>query len=352
MKKGVPSLGICTSAECIQLKLGPIERYPGPGQYCPNCGELLQLYDPQKPPRWCAPDRPARAPTQTAGTAAPSVHPPRRSFKRRAVFATLILAIGAGSLFVAPRLSAPNRSGPANIFGVCGSSLTNRLARDIVDAFVAQNHVYANRIEIRDTDCAVRFSTALDARHLADTAGTGSLRSQTRSNVLGHDGVVAIVNPENPVSRLTVEQLRQVYLGHIQNWTSLHGRNEPLAIYLPPDPTDEARVVSAVILHGEPIGSAVIRLPTSADIVRAVAAANGRNRIGMVAFSTAVPAKVVALQPFPPPSMLSIGEKQYPLTVGVTIDVLNMGDQSVSGLLAYATTADAKAVAIRDGFEP
>jgi hypothetical protein len=83
-----------------------------------------------------------------------------------------------------------------------------------------------------------------------------------------------------------------------------------------------------------------------------VVAANGRNRIGMVAFSTAVPAKVVALHPFPPPSALSIGEKQYPLTIGVTINAMKMGDQSVSGLLAYATTPGAKALAVRDGFVP
>jgi hypothetical protein len=41
MKKDRSSLGICTSAECIELKLGPVERYAGAGQYCPNCGELL-----------------------------------------------------------------------------------------------------------------------------------------------------------------------------------------------------------------------------------------------------------------------------------------------------------------------
>jgi ABC-type phosphate transport system substrate-binding protein len=348
VKKGPPSLGICTSAECIELKLGPVERYPGPGQYCPNCGELLQLYDPQKPPRWCAPERPAAA--------VKHVHTPPRWFKRRTVIGALVLAIGAGSLLLAPHLSASEGSNAASMFGVCGSSVTNRLARDIVGGFVAQNHAYANRIELRDTDCAVRFSTALDTGHQANVAQAGSFRDRARAaafgSVLGHDGVVAIVNPDNPVSRLTVEQLRQVYIGHVRNWTSLHGRNEPLAVYLPDDATDEARVVSSAILRGGPVGASVIRLPTSADVVRAVVAANGRNRIGMVAFSTAVPAKVLALHPFPAPSILSIGEKQYPLTIGVTINALKIGDQSVSNLLAYATTSDAKAVALRDGFVP
>jgi PBP superfamily domain len=364
MKKQPASLGICTSAECIELKLGPVERYPGAGQYCPNCGELLQHYDPAKPPRWRMGERPAQpeakpepAPaTQSNVDAAARVHAPPRWFKRRTVIGALIISLGAGSLLVAPRLSASERSSAATMFGVCGSSVTNRLARDIVGAFVAQNRAYANRIEVRDTDCAVRFSTALDTGHSTGAARTGSLRTQARAaalgSVVGHDGVVAIVNPQNPVSRLTVEQLRQVYLGNVRNWTSLHGRNAPIAIYLPADATDEARVVSSAILLGGRIGSSVIRLPTSADVVRAVVAANGGNRIGMVAFSTAVPAKVVALHPFPAPSILSIGDKQYPLTIGVTINALKFGDQSISGLLAFATTADAKAVALRDGFVP
>jgi hypothetical protein len=348
MKKDAPSLGICTNAECIELKLGPAERYPGPGQYCPNCGDLLQLYDPQKPPRWCAPERPV--------TAAPTVHTPSTWFKRRTIVGVLILAVGASSLLVASNLSASERPSAATMFGVCGSSVTNRLAHDIVGAFVAQNQAYANRIEVRATDCAVRFSTALDAGHPGNAPRIGTFRWRARAaslgSMLGHDGVVAIVNPENPVSRLTVEQLRQVYAGHVRNWTLLHGPNEPMEIYLPADATDEARVVSSAILHGGPVGSSVIRLPTSADVVHAVVAANGRNRIGVVAFSTAVPAKVVALQPFPAPSTLSIGDKQYPLTIGVTVNASKIGDQSVSGLLAYATTADAKALAVRDGFVP
>lgn len=375
MKKDAPSLGICTSAECIELKLGPLERYPGAGQYCPNCGELLQLFDPQKPPRWSAAERsaqPAPAPSpapkpaleaepapaaQTTVVTPSRVHTFPRWSKRRTVMGALVVAIGAGALIVAPHLSASERSSAATTtFGVCGSSVTNRLAHDIVGAFVAQHQAYVNRIEVRDTDCAVRFSTALDSGQPAPglrTETPGSSRvAAAFGSVLGHDGVVAIVNPANPVSRLTVEELRQVYVGHVRNWTSLHGRNEPVAIYLPADATDEARIVSSAILHGGPLGSSVIRVPTSADVVRAVVAANGRNRIGMVAFSTAVPAKVVALHPFPAPSILSIAQKQYPLTIGVTINALKMGDQSIAGLLAYAATDGAKAVAAQDGFVP
>jgi hypothetical protein len=345
MKKVGPSLGICTNAECIELKLGPVERYPGPGQYCPNCGDLLQLYDPQKPPRWCTSELPV--------IAAPPVHTPSTWFKRRSIVGVLILAIGASALLFTAHTSASERSSAATMFGVCGSSVTDRLARDIVGAFVAQNQAYANRIEVRDTDCAIRFSTALDAGHPGNAARTFRWRARAAApgSMLGHDGVVAIVNPENPVSRLTVEQLRQVYAGKVRNWAVLHGTNGPMEIYLPAGATDEARIVSSAILHGRPVGSSVIRLPASADVVRAVVAANGRNRIGIVAFSTAVPAKVVALQPFPAPSLLSIGDKQYPLTIGVTVDALQSA-QWVSGLLAYATTADAKALAVRDGFVP
>lgn len=43
--------------------------------------------------------------------------------------------------------------------------------------------------------------------------------------VLAYDGIALIVNPENPVSDLTVEQIAKVYTGEITNWKDLGGND-------------------------------------------------------------------------------------------------------------------------------
>jgi len=43
------------------------------------------------------------------------------------------------------------------------------------------------------------------------------------AHVVAIDGIVIIVHPSNPVGRLTVEQVRDIYMGRVTNWKELGG---------------------------------------------------------------------------------------------------------------------------------
>lgn len=43
------------------------------------------------------------------------------------------------------------------------------------------------------------------------------------ATVIAHDGIAVIVNPDNPVSGLTTDQLRDIYAGKITNWSEVGG---------------------------------------------------------------------------------------------------------------------------------
>lgn len=43
------------------------------------------------------------------------------------------------------------------------------------------------------------------------------------ATVIAHDGIAVIVNPDNPVSGLTTQQLRDIYAGKITNWSEVGG---------------------------------------------------------------------------------------------------------------------------------
>jgi len=46
------------------------------------------------------------------------------------------------------------------------------------------------------------------------------------------DALVVIVNKNNPVSDISLEQLRKVYLGEITNWKELGGSDAPIDLYI------------------------------------------------------------------------------------------------------------------------
>lgn len=50
------------------------------------------------------------------------------------------------------------------------------------------------------------------------------------AHIVAMDGIAIIVHPSNPVKNLTVEQVRNIYLGKITNWKELGGPDKPLVV--------------------------------------------------------------------------------------------------------------------------
>lgn len=46
--------------------------------------------------------------------------------------------------------------------------------------------------------------------------------------IIARDAIAVIVNPENPVSRLTLQQISDIYSGKINNWSEVGGEDRPI----------------------------------------------------------------------------------------------------------------------------
>ena len=51
---------------------------------------------------------------------------------------------------------------------------------------------------------------------------------QPTAHVVALDGIAMVVHPSNPVSALSVDQVKDIYLGRITNWKELGGANMPI----------------------------------------------------------------------------------------------------------------------------
>lgn len=66
----------------------------------------------------------------------------------------------------------------------------------------------------------------LSSRDLKDEEKGSGLKG----TVIAYDGIAVIVNPENPVSDLTVEQIAQIYTGEITNWRDVGGADGEIVL--------------------------------------------------------------------------------------------------------------------------
>ncbi|OGI41820.1 MAG: hypothetical protein A2150_00445 [Candidatus Muproteobacteria bacterium RBG_16_64_11] len=83
------------------------------------------------------------------------------------------------------------------------------------------------------------------ANHSVDIGGTCRHTLEDSNNLMNHpeerriqltpvawDALVVIVHKDNPVSDITLEQLRQLYTGKLTNWKQLGGRDAPIELYV------------------------------------------------------------------------------------------------------------------------
>ena len=70
-----------------------------------------------------------------------------------------------------------------------------------------------------------RCDIGLSSRALKDDE-----KATLTETVVALDGIAMIVNPENPVSDLTVEQIADIYTGKITNWKELGGKDAEIVL--------------------------------------------------------------------------------------------------------------------------
>lgn len=321
--------GICCNPRCS--KAGAAERiewYPGPGEFCPECGEPLDSR-----PSWPFLGDKA-APLPFLGLENETGMP---FWRRRMFVATLAVVLVAVIAYAFLRPLAISGRPAAGAIQVCHSSMTDRLAGDVVRAFAAKSGTPASRFDVVSGGaCDLRFAA--------------SLASTDRDAVVGHDGIVVVVNPRNPVTELTLAQVRAILTGAVTDWAEVGGTKGTIVSLAPPDGSDEMESIAKTLLYDGKLGESVRRSRSSAAIVRAVAAPSGGDRLGIVAFSGAVPAKVITIRSAPVPSTLSIADHRYPFSLSVTVRSESARrDPLLADLLRYARSDAAQEVVVRDG---
>jgi hypothetical protein len=342
-------LAACTNvANCAKALTGEtIEWYRGAGEYCPECGEVLS-------PRGLSRVKPASSEAAAAGVGAlPPVDPnsaiapeidepilgepdkPHWIAPQRIPWMLAGVSIATGALMYG--LRAANSS---NMIAVCSTPSARQLAADLVRSYATHSGTPANRFVLTDgSSCDVRFSTA----------------AETADAVIARDGIVAIVNPHNPISSLSQKQLRAIFGGSIRDWSQLGGPRAAIVPILPDASSDEANVIATSIFFGTVVDAGVRRGGSSADLTRVVTGVDRANRwaIGLVAFSQAVGAKVVPLVRLAPPSALSIASGRYPYWWTIAVESGSSRSTGLAtGLVDYARSRDGATIVRKDGLAP
>lgn len=297
--------------------------------------------------------------------------------RRRATFFSLVLMAGFSLSLLPARAADPAKPVAAAPAKSTPAAPKKPVARKSVapTKFTAENtliwrgdlatgrNVVKDIAELYEKSAKVRieqqpFSTisGLDAvaSGKADLAGSARIKHEGRTeeenlNFVPQalDAIVPIAHPRNPITGLSLRQLRQIYLGRITNWKEVGGLDAPINLYAVAAPMDGVEYTARWLLYRR--GEQKIAAPRLYINVKSLeeGITLDPNGLGLSTLSAIWPRKDIKMLSVAgiAPSMSSVEDGTYPLYVTLYL-VTRFDDPKqamVDAFIAYLDTPEAKA---------
>lgn len=170
------------------------------------------------------------------------------------------------------------------------------------------------------------------------------------------DAIVPITNPRNPVTNLSLRQIRQIYLGKIKNWKDVGGNDEEINLYSVAAPTDGIEYSMRYLIYrkGDQRISAPRLYLNTGSLEEAVTL--DANSLGLSTLSGVWNRKDIKMLSVSgiPASTSSISNGTYPLytTLFLVTRFIDPRQAMVDDFLAYLTTPEAKDIMRRHQLVP
>ena len=202
-------------------------------------------------------------------------------------------------------------------------------------------------------------SRKISAQEVADAGKNGV---QPVEFVVARDAIGVIVHPGNPVSRLTRQQLSDIYSGKINNWKEVGGEDRPI-VRLSRESNSGTHVyfLDQVIRLGDSKNKTLfspdtLLLPSSEGIVSEVRQnpnAIGYDGLGYIPKDL----KIIAVAedpggPYVLPSIATVDDRSYPLARDLYMYTPGQPAGAVKDYLDWILSDEAQAIVAQQGFVP
>ncbi|MEQ1695768.1 MAG: substrate-binding domain-containing protein [Hyphomicrobiaceae bacterium] len=196
-----------------------------------------------------------------------------------------------------------------------------------------------------------RPMTADEAKRVAG-AGLGDPLQPDQETVVGPSAVMVLVHPSNPVKRLSMVQLADVFAGRIRNWNEIGGANRRIQVLVPHPGSALFDAVKSGLGKDLDIMPSARRLGSSletADLAGADPAAIGLAHSDYRGNATALSLSS-SCGLLHEPSEFEIASEAYPFGSRLVLYATNKASKQVKDFVAYARSSEAQRLLQEKGF--
>jgi len=180
--------------------------------------------------------------------------------------------------------------------------------------------------------------------------------------VVARDAIAVIINPNNPVKKLTLQQISDIYSGKINNWSEVGGENRPI-VRLSRETNSGTHVyfLENVLRLGKKEDKTLfspdtLLLPSSEGITAEVH--DNPNAIGYDGLGYVTPdVKMIMVakdedSPYVVPSVESVNNRTYPIARELYMYTAGQPSGAIQAYLEWILSSDAQAIVQELGFVP
>lgn len=135
--------------------------------------------------------------------------------------------------------------------------------------------------------------------------------------VVAYDALAVVVNPANPVNRLTREQLEGIFRGKITNWKEVGGEDCKIVVYSRETSSGTYEFFKESVLHNKNYMSSVLSMPATGAIIQSVRQTKGAiGYIGLAYLNPYVKALAISYdggKHYARPSIKNASDGTYPI---------------------------------------
>ena len=180
--------------------------------------------------------------------------------------------------------------------------------------------------------------------------------------VVSQDAIAVVVHLQNPVDRLTIQQISDIYSGAINNWSEVGGEDRPI-VRLSRETNSGTHVyfLEEVVRKGDPddrtlFSQDTLLLPSSEGITAEVK--DNPNAIGYEGLGYITPdMKVLAIarsasEPYVMPTLETVNDESYPIARDLYMYTPGEPSGVVAEYMEWILSAEAQQIVIDLGFVP
>ena len=203
------------------------------------------------------------------------------------------------------------------------------------------------RCDIADASRGIKASEVADA----NTKGIDPKRV-----IVAIDGLSIIVNAQNPVTKLTVEQIGKIYRGEAKSWSEFGGNDLPITLYGRQSNSGTYDFMKENVMKGE-YASSMKSMNGNAQIVEAikqdvsgigyVGVGYAQGATGITALKVAVNASMGYFSPF---DSLDVKNGKYPITRPLNQYTNGMPKGVAKDFIEFELSAEGQEIVEKEGF--